>query len=350
MFVWLGVSAAFLAALLLTPPAIKIAVKLNVVDKPEARKVHSEPKPRMGGIAIYAAFAIGVLLLSEYTMPVACLLVSSGLVMLTGLIDDIRGISPRAKLLGQVIAALVLVQGGVAIRFITNPFDGGLISLGVFAIPLTVLWLVGVSNTINLVDGLDGLSAGISAIAALSMAIVCSAQGEYVAAAIAGVLAASCFGFLRYNFNPARTFMGDCGSLFLGFVLGALALMGLAKGATFISVFIPLIVLGIPIFDTFFAIVRRLILHKPVFEADKMHLHHRLLSLGLTHKQTVLTIYAVSLVMGLCAVLMSVLASAQAVIVLIIVTLLAVLGAERLGVLRGNVNIASQATTKTSHN
>jgi len=335
MFTWLGIILALLTTLAVTPVAIRLAHKFNIVDIPNQRKVHSNPTPRMGGIAIYAGFVVGTLALTIYTRQVAALLVASTVVMLTGLVDDVKNISPKMKLLGQVAASLILVYFGYTIRFVTNPFDGSMISLGIFAIPITVLWLAGVSNAVNLIDGLDGLSSGVSAIAAVSTAIVCIAQKEYTAAALAGVLAASCVGFLRYNFHPAKTFMGDCGSLFLGFVLGALALMGLSKGATIVSVFIPLLILGIPLFDTTFAIIRRLILRKPIFSPDKMHLHQTLLSLGLTHRQAVLTIYVISLVMGLCAVLMAILTSAQAMVVLIVITVLTFLGADCLGVLRG---------------
>ena len=334
---WLGVSISLITALLTTPLAIFVAKKLNVVDIPNERKVHNNAIPRMGGVAIYGAFVLGALALGIYTRPVAALLIGCSMVMFIGWIDDVIGISPKVKLIGQVLASLVLIKGGFYVQFITNPFtDGGLISLGVFAIPVTILWLTGVSNAVNLIDGLDGLSAGVSAIAALTMTIVCLVQGQTDTAALAAVLAAAAFGFLRYNFHPARTFMGDCGSLFLGFVLGALAIMGLSKGATVISIFIPMIIMGIPVFDTAFAIIRRIFLRKPIFEADKGHLHHSLLSLGLSHRQTVLTIYAISAVMGLAAVMLALLTSAQAVILLLMVFIGAVAGAERLGVLRGN--------------
>jgi len=335
MLTWIGVAIAFIAALALTPLAIKLAKKFNIVDIPNQRKVHTQATPRLGGIAIYAAFVLGALALAVYTREVAALLIAGTIVMVTGLVDDIRGISPKAKLIGQVVASLVLVQAGFYVQFITNPFTGGIISLGFWGIPLTVFWLVGISNTVNLIDGLDGLSAGVSAIAALATTIVCLSQGAILPAALAAVLAASALGFLPWNFHPAKTFMGDCGSLLLGFLLGAFALMGLSKGATVISIFIPFIIMGVPFFDTSFAVIRRLFLKKPIFEADKMHLHHSLLSLGMSHSQTVLTIYALSLVMGLAAVLMAILTSSQAVVVLIIITIATFAGAEFLGVLRG---------------
>ncbi|MCL1976102.1 MAG: undecaprenyl/decaprenyl-phosphate alpha-N-acetylglucosaminyl 1-phosphate transferase [Firmicutes bacterium] len=334
---WLGVTIALAVALIATPLAIKVARKLNVVDLPNERKVHEGAIPRMGGVAIYGAFVLGVLALGFYTRAIATFLIACSIIVFIGWLDDYRGLSPMIKLLGQVIASLVLIKGGFYVQFITNPFtDGGLISLGIFAIPVTLLWLTGISNAVNLIDGLDGLSAGVSAIAALTMTIVCYVQGQLQTAALAAVLAAAAFGFLRYNFYPARTFMGDSGSLFLGFSLGALAIMGLSKGATIISIFIPFIIMGIPVFDTFFAIIRRLFLHKPIFQADKGHLHHSLLTLGLSHRQTVLSIYAISAVMGMFAVLIALLTSAQAMIVLIVLTIGIFTGADKLGVLRGN--------------
>lgn len=335
MLTWFGVAVSFAASVSLTPVAIKLARKFNIVDIPNQRKVHTEPTPRMGGIAIYAGFVLGALALTVYTRQMAALLIAATIVMLTGLVDDIKGISPKMKLLGQILASLVLVKAGFYVEFITNPFSGGIVNLGIWGIPLTVLWLTGISNTINLIDGLDGLSSGVSAIAAIATAVVCLSQGAVLAAALAGILAASACGFLCWNFHPAKTFMGDCGSLTLGFLLGALALMGMVRGATIISLFVPFIILGVPVFDTLFAIIRRLFLKKPVFEADKMHLHHCLLAMGLTHVQAVLTIYAMALIMGLAAVLMAVLTSSQAMLVLLITVVGAFATAEFLGVLRG---------------
>ena len=340
MRIWLAVAAAFAVALAMTWPSIWLAHKLHIVDMPNARKVHTAPTPRVGGIAIYLGFVAGVLLLGVYTRQVAAVLIAGSVVFLTGFIDDYKDISPKFKLAGQFVAALILVAAGFSIRFISNPFTGSTVSLGVFGIPITVLWLVGVSNAVNLIDGMDGLASGVSAIAAVATAIVCLSQGELVAAALAGILAASALGFLPWNFHPAKTFMGDCGALFMGFILGTLALMGLCKGATAISVFIPFLILGVPVFDTFCAIIRRLFLHKPIFEADKMHLHQVLLSLGLGQRQAVLTIYVFAMLMGLAAVLMAILTSAQAVMVLIITTVATFAGAEILGTLRGKCHLS----------
>ena len=223
----LAIAAALVLALALTPAAIWLARRLRVVDMPAARKVHTVPTPRLGGIAIYLGFVGGTLLLGVYTRQVAAILLAGSLVFATGLADDYWDISPWLKLLGQVAAAALLVLAGFSVQFITNPFTGATVSLGLLGVPITVLWLVGVSNAVNLIDGMDGLASGVAAIASVATAIVCLSQGEAVAAALAGVLAAAALGFLPWNFNPAKTFMGDCGALFLGFILGTLALMGL---------------------------------------------------------------------------------------------------------------------------
>ena len=327
--------AALLCSLALTPVAIKLAHKWGVVDMPNERKVHNSAMPRMGGLAIYGGFMAGMLLLGRFDRQTLSLIASATIVMGIGLYDDMHGISPKLKLLGQVLASLVLVQSGVVVQFLTNPFNGGVMSLGFFAYPLTIVWLVGISNAINLVDGLDGLSAGISAISALTISVICYIRGDGLTCVIAAIVAAAALGFLRFNFHPAKTFMGDCGSLFLGFLLGALSVMGFSKGATLISIFCPFLIVGIPICDTFFAIIRRSVQKKPIFQADKGHLHHCLLSCGLSHSQTVLVIYAISLLMSVAAVLMAVLTTSQAVLIFIITLVLVLYGAKKIGVLRG---------------
>lgn len=337
-------------SLSLTPLMIRLAPVLGALDKPNERKVHQGLMPRLGGLAIYLAFVCGVLLLDKTTDLFAgssvliYLLLSCGLVVACGFVDDIINISPKIKLLIQVAAALLFIQGGAYVDFITNPFTGGQISLGFLGIPVTVLWLVGISNAVNLIDGLDGLSAGTSAIAALTMAFVCWTQGNLAIAFLALILAMAILGFLRYNFNPARIFMGDCGSLFLGFALAALAVMGLSKAATTISIFIPFLILGIPVFDTFFAVIRRLSLRRPIMEADKGHLHHQLLALGLNQRQTVLCIYGVNILMGSAAILLAVLTAPQAILVLLLVTVLIFAGADWIGVLRGKRRIRRKAS------
>lgn len=329
---------AFLISLLITPVIKRIAFHVGAVDRPDQRKVHSRVMPRMGGLAVYLAFTVTVLLtqpkpLSEQLIG---LMIGGTLMMLLGLADDIRDISPRVKLLGQVLAASLVIAFGVKVNFITNPF-GDMLYLkywGVdWGIPLTVFWIVGVTNAVNLIDGLDGLAGGLASIAGLTLAVIGWFEGSPLIVVPAVILSASVLGFLKYNFHPAKIFMGDSGSLFLGFMLAGLSVMGLTKGAAVFSVFVPILVLGIPIFDTLFAIIRRYINNQPIFSADKEHLHHRLLAIGLSHRQTVLAIYGVSILLGASAIMLTFLTTAQAFVVFLGITVLVLIGANRVGVL-----------------
>lgn len=324
---------AFVIVFLGTPLVKKLAYKVNAVDEPEARKVHERPMPRLGGLAICLGFWLTVLFTQEMTQEFYGLLAGGLIITLVGIVDDIKGVTPREKLLMQIVAACIVIFAGVRVEGITNPFKEGLINLGYFSYPLTLLWIIGITNAVNLIDGLDGLAAGISAIAAITLGIVAYMETSQQAAMLAFILAASVLGFLRYNFHPAQIFMGDTGSLFLGFNLSVIAIVGLTKSTTVISLFLPVIILGIPIVDTLFAIVRRYFSGKPIFCADKGHLHHRLLNLGLTHQGTVLVIYGVSLILSFSAIIMSMLTTAQGMLILLAVTLGFFIGAEKLGIL-----------------
>jgi len=287
--------------------------------------------PRLGGVAIFAGFLAAYLAAGMYRPPFQGLLWGAGLILVVGLVDDIRGLSPRWKLAGQLAAALVVTFSGARVEFLTNPFDGFLV-LGKLAVPVTVLWLVGVTNALNLVDGLDGLAAGTALIASATMAVVAWLEGETTVAFLALALAAAILGFLPYNFHPASIFMGDSGSMFLGLTLASLAVLGLTKSATVISLFIPVLILGIPILDTFFAIVRRFLNRRPIFQPDKGHLHHCLMAYGLTQKQAVLAIYVVNLCLGASAVLLTRLTTDQGMIILILLSVAVVWASNRLGV------------------
>lgn len=317
-----------------TPWIKKLALKVGATDAPNARKVHTKTMPRLGGVAIYIGFVLTVLSTQDLNREILGLLIGCTVILLVGILDDIYGLSPKLKFLGQFIAALVLIAFGYKVRFVTHPWEAGtIIDLEYLAIPFTILWIIGVTNAVNLIDGLDGLAAGTSAIAAITMALVGFTSGQAVAASLALILAASILGFLRYNFHPAQIFMGDCGSLFLGYALGALAISGLTKGATVISLFIPVVILGIPIMDTLFAIVRRFSNGRPIFQPDKKHLHHCLLELGLSHKGTVLVIYFIDACLGASAVVLSKLSTYQSYVVLIILATLVIVGANKIGVL-----------------
>jgi len=325
---------AFIVALLGTPLVKRLALKIKAVDRPDARKVHNGIMPRLGGLAICLAFWTAILLTQPLSREIVSLLVGGLLIVIIGVVDDTRGLSPRIKLLGQIAAACVVLYGGIRVEFLTSPI-AGIIDLKYFSYFITILWIIGVTNAVNLIDGLDGLAAGVSAIAAITLGIVSILEGYQEVAGLAFILAASILGFLKYNFHPAQLFMGDTGSLFLGFNLAAIAIIGLTKSATVISLFLPVVILGIPIADTFFAIIRRYFNGKPIFSPDKDHLHHRLLALGLSHKHTVLAIYGVSAVLGASAVVTALVATPQGVLIMLFTTIGVLMAADKVGVLKG---------------
>jgi UDP-GlcNAc:undecaprenyl-phosphate/decaprenyl-phosphate GlcNAc-1-phosphate transferase len=303
-----------LVTLLATPLVRRFALARGLADYPGGRKVHTEPIPRLGGVAIYLGVmaAIGVQALGELagwdgmivgggTARARVLGVLAGLTLIfvVGLIDDLKTLSPGWKFLGQIIAASVVVASGLRIENVGDPTSGGLQALGLLAIPVTMVYIVAFTNIINLIDGLDGLAAGVSAIAAASL-LVLAAQGNRLdAAAFAVAVIGACVGFLRYNSHPASIFMGDSGALFLGFTLATISLMGVMKSSAAIALAVPLLIVGVPIFDTASAIVRRLMHKRPIQEADSGHIHHRLLGRGFNQRQTVFIIYIWSIALAL---------------------------------------------------
>jgi len=325
----------------ITPWVRVLAFKVGALDKPDPRKVHNGVMPRMGGLAVYLAFIVAVLLFRDLTPQVWGLLTGATVILLVGALDDIRGLSPRVKLAGQVIAALAtIIPFDVQIYYITNPLTGDMLFLGAFSIPLTVFWIVAVTNAVNLIDGLDGLAGGVSSIAALTMAAVAWTQwhlygipGMLETIMLALTLVAAVAGFLKHNFHPAKIFLGDTGSLFLGFTLSVMAIMSLTKSATAVSVIIPLVILGVPLLDTFFAVIRRYHKHRPIFKPDREHLHHQLMAMGLSHRQTVLAIYALSGFLGLNAVVLNLISNDQALVLLVVLAVVVIYLADRVGVL-----------------
>ncbi len=330
-------------ALLVTPGVIWFARKTGALDKPNQRKVHKKPIPRIGGLGIWLSFMIAILIVNSYTdvpdeqeFELIGLLVSSTLIVILGLIDDYTDLPAKAKLLGQIVAACVLVVGfGVRVDFITDPF-GDYIFLEYLAIPLSVFWVVGITNTVNLIDGLDGLAAGVSTIAAITICLVALQQDILFIAVVTACLAGSAVGFLYYNFNPARIFMGDSGSMFLGFMLSGISIIGAVKAATTIALIVPILALGLPIMDTTFAIVRRYRGGVPIFKPDKGHLHHRLLDLGFTQRQAVLLMYVISAMLGLSAVALTEVSSQIAVVIVCVVLVVVLFGAKKIGIFHMN--------------
>jgi UDP-GlcNAc:undecaprenyl-phosphate/decaprenyl-phosphate GlcNAc-1-phosphate transferase len=312
--IYLTMFICFISSILITPLVKKLAFLIGATDKPNQRKVHQKIMPRLGGLAIYISFVIGVLIYDpnppfmfpvDYPNVLKALMIGSGIIIITGILDDMFEISAKMKMFGQLAAAGVVVfWGGVQVEFINIPFTDEKIYFGLLSIPITIIWIVGITNAINLIDGLDGLAAGVSSIALITIAGMAILFGNPFVAALAAIVLASTVGFLFYNFYPAKIFMGDTGALFLGYMIAIFSLLGF-KNVTLISFIIPVIILGVPISDTFFAILRRIVNKKPLSAPDKSHLHHCLLGLGFTHRQTVLIIYAMAAFFGLAAVIFS---------------------------------------------
>lgn len=296
--------AALVTVLVVTPLVIKFAVKVGAVDKPNARKVHSKAMPRIGGLAIFIGVIVGYFVGGLQYENVTAITLGAIIVVLIGIIDDFKELSAKVKLLGQLVAASLIVASGLTIDFISIEFLGS-VNLGFWSYPLTIFWIVAMMNAINLIDGLDGLSAGVSAIAIGTIAVLAALNGNLLILTISAILLGSIIGFLFYNFNPAKIFMGDSGSLFLGYSIAILSLLGLYKSVTLFSFIVPIILLGVPVFDTTFAIIRRLVNKQPVMAPDKSHLHHRLLSLGLSHRKTVLAIYGLAIIFSVSAILLT---------------------------------------------
>lgn len=298
-----------LLALALIPVFQKIGIALNWVDKPGPRKLHQVPMTDLGGAGIYLAFlvAAGVGLWKSSSLlmtdprPLYGLFVGSLMVFLLGALDDRKGLSSTQKFLGLTAASLVLWAFGGRIVVLTNPF-GDEFHLGIFSLPLTVIWLVGVSNAINLMDGLDGLAGGVAFMASMTLMFIALLQGEPVIAILMAALSGSILGFLKYNLPPASIFMGDAGALTLGFLLASTAVITRYKTTVAMALLIPLAALLIPIADTLFTILRRWKAGKPLFQADRGHLHHRLLDKGFTPKQIITIVYGIGLVLGLISI------------------------------------------------
>lgn len=302
--VYVTLAICFVASLIITPLVKRFAIKIGATDKPNHRKVHQKIMPRLGGLAIYISFVIGVLILKPMDVYATPILIGSVIIIITGFLDDMTELSAKWKLLGQIVAAVVVVLGGVQVEFINLPFGYGELHFGYMSIPLTIFWIVAITNAINLIDGLDGLAAGVSSIALITISGMAFLKGDVFAMTMGLIVLVSTVGFLFYNFHPAKIFMGDTGALFLGYMIAVLSLLGF-KNITAISLIIPVIVLGVPISDTLFAIIRRIVHKQPLSAPDKSHLHHCLLRLGFSHRQTVLLIYAMAAMFGLAAFIFS---------------------------------------------
>ena len=301
---WITFVVAFVLAFLSTPLAIKIAPKIGAMDIPkDNRRMHTKAMPRFGGMAIFIGSMVSMLIFLTFDERIPVIMIGGVLIYALGIADDLLNLSARFKFLGQFAIAILMYAFDIRITFITNFFGEGNSQLGsILCFIITVFWIVGITNTVNLIDGLDGLAAGTAAIASLSIAYVAYIHGTYLVAGSMLALAGGALGFLPFNFYPSKIFMGDGGSLYLGFMLGTLSILGTVKSATLVAVIIPVLVLGVPIFDTMFAIFRRVVNKRPIMEADKGHLHHRLMGLGYGQRRATLMLYGISAIMGVAAV------------------------------------------------
>ncbi len=327
---------ALIISYVLTPFVKKLAIRIGAVDRPDMRKVHTHAVPRLGGLAIYIGFMAAVL----YSMPVYYeflgFLLGATTIVLLGIWDDICNIPAKIKLVGQIIAAAIPVAFGVQIEWVTNPFGAILFVTEWLAVPVTIFWIIGFTNTVNLIDGLDGLAAGVSVIASISMFFIAVSINQYLPAMLLVAMSGAALGFLQYNFNPAKIFMGDTGSMLLGYTMAVVSVLGLVKTAATVALVVPIIALGVPILDTLFAIVRRKMSGVSIFQPDKGHLHHRLLALGMTQKQAVVSMYLVSGFFGLVAVFVANVSYTVGIATIIVVLAVIIYSAKRIGVLRGS--------------
>ncbi|WP_028042558.1 MraY family glycosyltransferase [Candidatus Stoquefichus massiliensis] len=293
----------FIISLLLVPVVSKISKKLGIIAHTNKRTIHKGIIARTGGYAIYASFLIGTMIFLKTDIQINAILIGGFIVFLTGFYDDIHDLSPKLKMLGQVAAALVvIIYGDIALKGFTLPFLPNFISQAI-AIIVTILWIVGVSNAVNLIDGLDGLCAGISIIVLVTISLTSLTYGRTDISSLSLLLAGAIGGFLVFNFHPASVFLGDCGALFIGYMIAVISLLGFGyKSSSFFTLGAPIVVLMVPIMDTLIAIIRRKVHHKSFSEADKGHLHHKLMfSLELGQTKSVLILYAVTILFSICS-------------------------------------------------
>ena len=299
-----GIVALICASLLayaMTPIVRVLAFRIGAVDVPlDNRRIHKKPMPRIGGLAIYLSFTLPTIIFCKPTPELTTIWIGGGALVILGILDDIYRLNAWLKLIVQLAVAVFAVWNGCVIDHIN--LGGVYVQLGFLSWPLSVLWIAGLTNAINFIDGLDGLACGVSAISALSLLFVVMLQGDFVSAIICAILFGSCFGFLPFNFNPARIFMGDTGALFLGYTLAVISVYGVFKLHTVLAFLVPFAIFALPVFDTLFAICRRVLSGKSPFAADRGHIHHKLIDMGFTQKESVKILYAICGIFGLVAV------------------------------------------------
>ncbi len=322
----LRVGAALVAAgvisFLATPLVKSLANRVGAIDVPkDNRRMHTVPIPRMGGLAIFVGFLLSVLIFSKnMDRELQSILLGSIVLIILGVFDDKYALGAKLKLFFQLMAACIVVfYGGLRIDRLTNPFGDSLYSywdFGLFSYPITIIWIVAITNAVNFIDGLDGLACGVSCISSLNLLVIALLVSDAQVSIIMAALTGACLGFVPYNFNPAKIFMGDTGSTFLGFMLATVSIQGLFKAYAAISFIVPFLLLGLPIFDICFAVIRRVSHGKSPMEADRGHFHHRLIDMGFSQKQSVAIAYVLTGILGLAAVLLTVSGAMKALILL----------------------------------
>ena len=315
-----ALAAAMLISFIATPVVKSLAEKVGAVDVPkDNRRMHKHPIPRMGGLAIFLGFLLSTLVFVPLSTPLRGMLVGSIIIVILGIIDDIHALPAMPKFIVQIVAALIAVLHGNVIEVLSNPnifSDNPYWVLGPWAIPISVIWIVAITNAVNLIDGLDGLAVGVATISSLTMLVIAMLVSDNLVALMMAALAGSCIGFIPYNHNPAKIFMGDTGSTFLGFVLATVSIQGLFKFYTIISFAVPFLMLGLPLFDTCFAILRRISKGQNPMSPDRSHVHHRLIDMGFNQKQAVSILYVISAILGLSAVVLTTSGALKAMVLL----------------------------------
>ena len=328
--------AAFAVAAVLsyffTPPVKNFAHKVGAIDVPkDARRMHKKPIPRLGGLAIYGGFLCSILIFGQLDETMLCVLLGAAIIVALGIFDDVLALGAKLKFVVQIVAAAIPVCiGDLQIGLFTNlnPLsDTPFVHLGILAVPVTIIWIVGITNAVNLIDGLDGLAVGVSSIAAITMLAVALLTGNMPIAITMAALAGACIGFMPYNLNPAKIFMGDTGSTFLGYMLATVSIMGLFKFYAVISFAVPFLILGLPIFDTANAIIRRVAAGRSPMSPDRGHVHHKLIDMGFNQKQAVAILYAISATLGLTAVVLTSSGEVKAIVLLMAVLAAILVGA-----------------------
>ena len=331
-FVVLALLVALVVSFLMTPVVKTFAYKVGAIDVPkDNRRMHKTPIPRLGGLAIFIGFMVSILLFAEIDSEMKSILLGAVIIVVLGVVDDIMALPAMLKFVVQIGAALIPALNGVQILAFSNPniFSDNLYwVLGGLSVPFTVLWIVALTNAVNLIDGLDGLANGVSAISATTMLVIALMASEMQVAIVMAALVGASVGFMPYNLNPAKMFMGDTGATFLGYILATMSIQGLFKYYAVISFVVPFMILGLPIFDTAFAFVRRIAHGQSPMHADRSHIHHRLIDMGLNQKQAVATLYVISAILGLSAVVLTTSGEQKAMLLFLTLCIVGVVAAK----------------------